>query len=273
MVRDVEKPRAPAAMASLTTCFMASMSAGVAGSLRAPRSPITYERTAPWAIWVPTSMVHFRSVEGVEVLGEGLPPPFDAFGQRRARDVLDPLHQPDQPVVSVGPGRGEPDAAVAGDDGGDPVPAARGQHLVPGGLAVVVGVDVDPARGDQQPVGVDGPGRRLAGGGADAGDRAPVDGDVGGAGRCAGAVDDGSALGSRGHAWSFPLVELCAARPMLARPSDPDAMTAGSAADRSPRSGRGQRAGSSRSPGPWPRCRRSRPSTWPPRPRPDACPA
>ena len=41
MVRDVENPRAPAAIASLTNCFMASMSAGVAGSLRAPRSPIT----------------------------------------------------------------------------------------------------------------------------------------------------------------------------------------------------------------------------------------
>ncbi len=34
---------------------MAAMSSGVAGSLRAPRSPITYGRRAPWAIWVPTS--------------------------------------------------------------------------------------------------------------------------------------------------------------------------------------------------------------------------
>ena len=40
-VRDVEKPRAPAAIASLTIAFIASMSSGVAGSLRAPRSPIT----------------------------------------------------------------------------------------------------------------------------------------------------------------------------------------------------------------------------------------
>ena len=69
----------------------------------------------------------------------------------RAGDVLDALHQPDQPVVAIGSGRGEADAAVAGDHGGDPVPAARGQHLVPGGLAVVVGVDVHPARRDQQP--------------------------------------------------------------------------------------------------------------------------
>ncbi len=41
MVRDVENPRAPAAMASFTTCFMAAMSSGVAASFRAPRSPIT----------------------------------------------------------------------------------------------------------------------------------------------------------------------------------------------------------------------------------------
>ena len=41
MVREVEKPSAPAATASLTSCFMPAMSAGVAGSLRAPRSPMT----------------------------------------------------------------------------------------------------------------------------------------------------------------------------------------------------------------------------------------
>ena len=41
MVREVENPSAPAAIASLTMAFIASMSSGVAGSLRAPRSPIT----------------------------------------------------------------------------------------------------------------------------------------------------------------------------------------------------------------------------------------
>ena len=35
---------------------MASMSSGVAGSFRAPRSPITYARTAPCGTCVPTSM-------------------------------------------------------------------------------------------------------------------------------------------------------------------------------------------------------------------------
>ena len=41
IVRDVEKPSAPASMASRTSSVMRSMSSGVAGSLRAPRSPIT----------------------------------------------------------------------------------------------------------------------------------------------------------------------------------------------------------------------------------------
>ena len=41
IVRDVEKPSAPASMPSRTMAAMAAMSSGVAGSLRAPRSPIT----------------------------------------------------------------------------------------------------------------------------------------------------------------------------------------------------------------------------------------
>ena len=41
MVREVEKPRAPARMASSTMARIASMSSAVAASLRAPRSPMT----------------------------------------------------------------------------------------------------------------------------------------------------------------------------------------------------------------------------------------
>ena len=39
---------------------MASMSSAVAASFLAPRSPMTYARTAPWGIWVPTSTVQRR---------------------------------------------------------------------------------------------------------------------------------------------------------------------------------------------------------------------
>jgi len=41
MVRDVETPSAPDSIPSRTILAMESMSSGVAGSLRAPRSPIT----------------------------------------------------------------------------------------------------------------------------------------------------------------------------------------------------------------------------------------
>ena len=45
--------------------------------------------------------------ERVEVFGEGLPFPVHALAQGGAGDVLDALHEPDQPVVAVGfePGR------------------------------------------------------------------------------------------------------------------------------------------------------------------------
>ena len=47
IVRLVEKPSAPASIPSRTMRDIASMSSGVAGSFFAPRSPITYPRTAP----------------------------------------------------------------------------------------------------------------------------------------------------------------------------------------------------------------------------------
>ena len=92
--------------------------------------------------------------------------------------------------------RREADAAVAHDHRGDAVPARRREQRVPGDLAVVVGVDVDEARRDQQAVGVDV--RRAAAsssspGVADLGDAAVVDGDVGGPGVGTGAVDQRAA--------------------------------------------------------------------------------
>ena len=48
LVREVVKPSAPASIASRAMRPMATMSAGVASSRSAPRSPITYTRSAPW---------------------------------------------------------------------------------------------------------------------------------------------------------------------------------------------------------------------------------
>ncbi len=91
----------------------------------------------------------------IEVLGEGLPLPVDALGERSARDVLDALHQLDQPVLRAGAHGREADAAVAHDQGGDAVHRAGRQLFVPGGLAVVVGVHVDETRRHEQTGGVD----------------------------------------------------------------------------------------------------------------------
>ena len=66
-------------------------------------------------------------LQRVEVLREGLPLPLDPLGQRRAGDVLDALHEADEPVVAVGLGRGEADAAVAHHEGGHAVPRRRGE--------------------------------------------------------------------------------------------------------------------------------------------------
>ena len=95
------------------------------------------------------------AVERVEVLADGLPVPLDGLAQRRAGDALDALHETDQPVVAVGGGGGEPDAAVAHDHGGDAVPDRRREQRVPGDLAVVVRVHVDEAGRDREAGGVD----------------------------------------------------------------------------------------------------------------------
>jgi len=75
--------------------------------------------------------------------------------ERDARDVLDALHQADQHVVMLRPHRREADAAIAHDDGGDAEARRRPQPLIPSRLAIVMGVDVDPAWRDELAFGVD----------------------------------------------------------------------------------------------------------------------
>ena len=131
------------------------------------------------------------AVERVEVLADGLPVPPDRLAQGRAGDALDALHQADEPVVAVGRGGREADAAVAHDHGGDAVPDRRREQRVPGDLPVVVGVHVDEAGRDREAGGVE----LLATGlvdGADRGDAAVVDGDVGRRRATTPAVDHGS---------------------------------------------------------------------------------
>ena len=88
--------------------------------------------------------------------------------------------------------RREADAAIAEQDRRDAMPRRRRQHRVPGRLAVVMGVDIDPAGRDQQAVRVD-LALRRPGLAADRGDPAAIDRNVAGKGFAPGAVDDGAA--------------------------------------------------------------------------------
>ena len=95
------------------------------------------------------------AAEGVEIVGEAFPVPGQALAEHGEGNVLHPLHQPHQPVVVLRLAGGEADAAIAHDHAGDPMPGRRLHPLVPGGLAVVVGVDVDETGADQLAAGVD----------------------------------------------------------------------------------------------------------------------
>ena len=105
--REVEKPRAPARSASRTMARMASMSSAVAASLLG--APLAHDVGPHRAVGDLGADVDRPAppLQRVEVLGEGLPLPLDPLGERRAGDVLDALHEADEPVVAVGlrPGR------------------------------------------------------------------------------------------------------------------------------------------------------------------------
>ena len=186
-VRELEKPMAPARMASAAR--RAHGRRVLLGRIFEAGAPLAHHVEAERAVGELCRHVHVMGsgLDGVEVRPEALPRPLDPLVQHRAGDVLDALHEGDEPVVRVGPHRCEPDAAVAHHGGGDAVPARGGHAGVPGGLAVVVGVDVDETGSDQQPVGID----LLAAGGGhrpDGGDRPAVDGHVGRLGLAAQAV-------------------------------------------------------------------------------------
>ena len=146
IVRLVEKPSAPASMPART---MSRHRLDVVG-----RRGLVLGAALPHHVAAHRAVRHLRAdveqlrlaLDRVEVLGERLPAPLDAVGERGAGDVFDALHQPDQPLVPVGLHRREADAAVAHHDRGDAVPARRREQRVPGDLTVEVRVHVDEAR-------------------------------------------------------------------------------------------------------------------------------
>ena len=90
-------------------------------------------------------------LDRVEVLRERLEVvPRHAREQRVGRHVLDVLQRADEQLAVLGPHRRDREPAVAGDDARDAVPARRAERRVPEHLRVVVGVDVDEARGSRR---------------------------------------------------------------------------------------------------------------------------
>ena len=88
--------------------------------------------------------------DAVHELRKGLPVKLHAFAQHDLRDVFNALHQVDQVGHGTRANRREADAAVAEHSGRHTVPRRRCQERIPGGLPVVMGVDVDEAGGHQQ---------------------------------------------------------------------------------------------------------------------------
>ena len=97
----------------------------------------------------------FGALERAEIFAEGVPSPLQSFVQGRSRDVLDAFHQFHELVVVLVVHRCETNPAVAEHNGCDAMPTRRLHAFIPGGLPVVVGVDVDEAGGDQRSVCVD----------------------------------------------------------------------------------------------------------------------
>ena len=161
IVRDVEKPSAPASIASLhdrapsPRCRRAWRA-----RCRRRAPPSRSARTAPCGTCAPTSMPNVGGVERVEVLGEGLPAPVDALGAARCRGC--PRRPPSAPIShSSSPGRtgANPTPQLPMTTVVTPCQHDGVEQRVPGDLAVVVRVDVDEAGRDEQPGGVDGLGR------------------------------------------------------------------------------------------------------------------
>ena len=136
--------------------------------------------------------VELTCIQRIEIFGEGLPVPGQAFDHDHLGHVFDAFHELDQDFALIGLARRKTDAAISHHHRGHAVPGRRRKPMLPGGLSIEVGVNIDKARGHQQTLGID----FFAGGAADradGSDAAVFDGDVGDARLAAQAVMDGAA--------------------------------------------------------------------------------
>ncbi len=121
---------------------------------RAARSPITKTRSAPCGSWAPRSMSRGLGRAHRDT-GRTIPRPVEGPRRARRRECPRRFHQFDQTLAILDLHRREPDTAIAHHRRGDAVPARRLQVGIPGGLTVIVGMDVDEAGRDQHALAVD----------------------------------------------------------------------------------------------------------------------
>src|SRR5262249_26296853 len=91
----------------------------------------------------------------VEIVGKALPIPGKPLSHHDAWNVLDAFHHADEKLAILGMARRKANAAIAHDHGGHAMRRGRCKTIGPDHLAVVVSVDVDKARRDHEPLGVD----------------------------------------------------------------------------------------------------------------------
>ena len=155
---------------------------------------ITHNEHPQWGVRNVASDVHrvFASRQPVEIIGEGLPIPVQSFIKDDAGDFLDSFHQLDQRLLMLGQHGGKTNAAIAANRGGHAMREAGVEPVVPQKLAVIMGVDVDKAGGDNRASGVD-HFARIARNGADLDDQAVLDRDVRRIASCTRAIDNRAA--------------------------------------------------------------------------------
>ena len=130
-----------------------------------------------------------RGFERVEIVGKGFPVEFHAFGEHGPGNVFHAFHQVDEVGRCAFAHRSKTHTAVSEHDRGHAMPGRRREIRVPGGLTVVMRMDIDEARRDQQSARIDfaAPAANIA---ADRRDEFAVDRYIGNAPRRTRAVDD-----------------------------------------------------------------------------------
>ena len=90
----------------------------------------------------------------IQVLWERLPVPGHSLRQRATWNILNPLHQTDQPLSPLWCCGCKTNAAIPHHNRCNPVPGRRGHLRIPSGLPVIMGMDINEPRNDHAASGI-----------------------------------------------------------------------------------------------------------------------